>query len=227
MVEQDAVAREQAVRLAVVHGDPVGVQLGHRVRRTRVERRGLALRGFLHQPVQLGRAGLVETRFLFQTEDADGFEQPQRAERVRVGRVFRFLERHRHVALRGEVVDLLRAHLLEHPDKAGRVGHVAVVQNQPPLRVVWVLVEVIDAIGVEQGGPPLDAVHLVTLAQQELGEIGAVLAGDARDQRLARHVGTQVKNRKGKGRRFLHAIMTPCAMPGRPRTGARTVAMRA
>jgi hypothetical protein len=38
-------------------------------------------------------------------------------------------------------------------------------------------------LGVEQRGAALDAVHLVALFQQELGQIGAVLAGDAGDQR--------------------------------------------
>jgi hypothetical protein len=47
---------------------------------------------------------------------------------------------------------------------------------------VRILVEMVDAVGVEQGCPALDAVHLVALVEQELGEIGAVLSGDAGDQ---------------------------------------------
>lgn len=39
-------------------------------------------------------------------------------------------------------------------------------------------------------------------------------------------VGTQVNNRKKTGQRFLHAIMTLRAMPGRPRTAATGVALR-
>jgi hypothetical protein len=37
---------------------------------------------------------------------------------------------------------------------------------------------------VEGGGPTDDAVHLVSLPQQELDEVGPVLAGDAGDKRL-------------------------------------------
>src|SRR6185437_9546985 len=52
MVEQDAVRGEHAVSLAVVDGDPVAVQLGHRVGRARIERRGFLLRDFLNQTVE-------------------------------------------------------------------------------------------------------------------------------------------------------------------------------
>jgi hypothetical protein len=47
---------------------------------------------------------------------------------------------------------------------------------------VRILVEVVDAVGVEQRAAALDAVHLVALVEQELGEVGAVLAGDAGDE---------------------------------------------
>ena len=47
MVEQDAVARIDPVGLAIVHGNPVGVQLGAGIGRARVERRGLLLRYLL------------------------------------------------------------------------------------------------------------------------------------------------------------------------------------
>jgi len=43
MVEQDAVRGMQAIGLAIVDRDPIGVELGSRVRRPRIERRGFAL----------------------------------------------------------------------------------------------------------------------------------------------------------------------------------------
>src|SRR5205814_8884950 len=71
--------------------------------------------------------------------------------------------------------------------QARRIGHVAVVQDQAAVLVVRVLVQVIDALGVDERGAPLDAMHHVALGEQELGEIGAVLAGDPGDERdLAR-----------------------------------------
>jgi hypothetical protein len=47
---------------------------------------------------------------------------------------------------------------------------------------VRVAVKVVDAAGVEGRGTADDAMHLVTLREQEFGEIGTVLAGDAGDQ---------------------------------------------
>jgi hypothetical protein len=47
---------------------------------------------------------------------------------------------------------------------------------------VRVLVQVVDAVGVEERGAALDAVDFVALAQQEFGKVGAVLAGDAGDE---------------------------------------------
>src|SRR6185503_3969882 len=60
-----------------------------------------------------------------------------------------------------------------------RVGHVAVVQDEARLLGVRILVDAVDALGVEARGAALDAVHLVALPEQEFGEVGAVLAGDA------------------------------------------------
>ena len=45
-----------------------------------------------------------------------------------------------------------------------------------------VVIEMIDAAGVERRRAALDAVDDIALAEQKLGKIGAVLAGDAGDQ---------------------------------------------
>ena len=182
VIEQDAAAGVEAVGLPVVDGDPVRVDLGRPVRGARIERRRLPLRRFLHLAEHLGRRRLVEARLLLEPEDADGLEDPQRAERVGVRGVLRRLERHRDVALRGEVVDLVGLDLLDHADQVRGVGEVAVVQVQPGARDVRVLVEVVDAVGVEQRRAALDAVHLVALAHQQFGEVGAVLPCNAGDQ---------------------------------------------
>ena len=56
------------------------------------------------------------------------------------------------------------------------------VQDEATPFFVRILIEMIDAVGVEQRGAALDAVDFVALAQQELGEVGAVLASDAGDE---------------------------------------------
>jgi hypothetical protein len=73
-----------------------------------------------------------------------------------------------HVALRGEVVDLIGLNLLNDANQIGAVGQVAVVQNETLILLVRVLVEVIDAVCIEERGAALDAVHLIALGEQQL-----------------------------------------------------------
>ncbi len=86
------------------------------------------------------------------------------------------------MALSTQVVDLIGLHLLDDPDQVGAVREVAVMQHQPWIALVGILVEVIDAGRVEAAGPALDAMHRVALLQEELRQVAAVLAGDAGDQ---------------------------------------------
>jgi hypothetical protein len=53
------------------------------------------------------------------------------------------------VALRRQVVDFIRLHFLNHVDQAVGVGHVSVVQAKMQVPVVGVLIEMIDAAGIE------------------------------------------------------------------------------
>ena len=48
--------------------------------------------------------------------------------------------------------------------------------------VMGIFVEVVDAGGVEERGAALDAVDFVAFAEEELGEVSAVLAGDSCDE---------------------------------------------
>ncbi len=130
VIEQDAVRGMDAVGLAVVHRDPIGVELGGAIGTARRERRGLVLRGFGGVAVELRGRGLIEAHALLHAQDADRLQQPQRAERVGIGGVFRRLEAHLHVALRGEIVDFGRLRLLHQADEIGGIGHVAVVQEE-------------------------------------------------------------------------------------------------
>ena len=66
--------------ILTVDDDPIGVELGHAVRRPRVERRLLGLRDLLHLAVQLRGRGLVEPARLLESGRPDRVEQPQRPE---------------------------------------------------------------------------------------------------------------------------------------------------
>ena len=150
VIEKNAVAAENTVGFTVVDGDPVGVELGDGIGRAWVERRRFFLRGFLDEAVEFGSRGLVKARVLFEPENSDRFEQAQRADTVGVGRIFWRFEGNGHVALGGEVVDFVRANLLNDADQVRRVGHVAVVQRETPVVDVRILIEMIDAVSVEQ-----------------------------------------------------------------------------
>ena len=65
------------------------------------------------------------------------------------------------------------------------IRHVAIVHQERHIAGVGILVEVIDAGGIERGRPPFDAVHGVAEAEQIFGQIRTVLPGHARDQRHA------------------------------------------
>ena len=86
------------------------------------------------------------------------------------------------MALGAEVVTFIRLHVLDDSDQVGAVGEVAVVEHQPRVAFVRVLIQVINSTGVEAARTPLDPMHLIALLQQKLREITTVLAGDASDQ---------------------------------------------
>jgi hypothetical protein len=78
MIEQDTVRSVHIIGFAIIDGDPIGVELCRSIRRTRIKRRGLALRHFLRHVVEFRGRGLVEAHLAFETQDANGFEQAQR-----------------------------------------------------------------------------------------------------------------------------------------------------
>jgi hypothetical protein len=74
------------------------------------------------------------------------------------------------VALSAQVVDLAGGDGPDEVDQRHRIGQVAIVELKARARLVWILVDVIEPAGVERRGPPDDAVDLVALTQQQLGQ---------------------------------------------------------
>lgn len=64
VVKEDSIAGVKTIGLAIVDGDPVGVELGNGVGAARVEGGGFPLGDFLHQPVEFAGTGLVESSLL-------------------------------------------------------------------------------------------------------------------------------------------------------------------
>jgi hypothetical protein len=75
VIEQDAARGMHAIGFAVIDRDPMSVELGSRVRRTRIERRRLPLRDLLHLAEQLRGRSLIESGPVFPAEDADRLEE--------------------------------------------------------------------------------------------------------------------------------------------------------
>ena len=60
-----------------------------------------------------------------------------------------------------EIVDFVGLNLLNDTNKVGGVGQISVMQNKVRIVDVWILIQVVYPIGVEQRSPSLDAVHFV------------------------------------------------------------------
>ena len=181
VVEQDTIAGVHVVGLAVVHRNPVAIQFGHGIGRARVKRRRLRLRMALHTTVELRGRCLVDAGFLRQAQQAHRFQNPQRTDTVDLGGVFRFVETHPHVRHRPEVINLVGLYFLNDADDVGRVGEVAVMEFKPYVFVVRIFIQVVDALRIEERAAALDAMDFVAFAEEEFGEVGAVLSGDSGD----------------------------------------------
>ncbi len=97
------------------------------------------------------------------------------------------------MALRREIIDFVWLRLLDDMHQTAGIRHVPIVEDEVPMGDMRILIEVIDAIGIEQGGAALDAVNLITFAQQQLREEGAILAGYTGDQcYFAHHSGPEM-----------------------------------
>ena len=173
VVEQDAGAGEQVVALAVVDGNPVAVDLSDAVGAARVEGGLLGLRHFLDLAKHLRRASLVEA--YLRVHHADGVEDARHAQRRHLAREDGLRPGGGHETLCCQVVDLGGAVLAQNRHQRHLVHQVAGDELHP-------LLDVADAVEVDGAGAAHHPDDVVALVQQELGQIRAVLAGDAGDK---------------------------------------------
>ena len=110
--------------------------------------------------------------------ESDRLEEPGHAECRELAGEHRLGPRGGHEALRGEVVDLVGLGVAHHGGQRVLVEEVRGHDLDAVEQVVDPLVGVV-------GGAAHHADDVVALGQEELGEVGAVLPGDARDQRGA------------------------------------------
>jgi len=177
VVEEDAVATEHTVGVAVLLDDPEAVLLGDGVGAEGVEGGVLVLRDFLDLAVELGGGGLVDLAAIGEAYLADGLDDAEDADGIDIGGELGGVEADLHVALGGEVVNLRGAHVGDDADNGHGVAEVGIVEVE-----VGAALEVGDALAVIDGGAADDAVDVVAFVKEEFGEVGAVLARDARDE---------------------------------------------
>ena len=114
---------------------------------------------------------------------AQGFEHVHRAQRVGLHRELRNLKADAHMALRREVVDLVWLDLAQDAVDRRDVEHVAVLVVQTASDVLQArLLMLGDRVASDQ---PVD---LVAKREQVLRQVGAVLPGDAGNQRSLCHL---------------------------------------
>lgn len=112
------------------------------------------------------------------------------------------------MALRPQVVELVRADFLYYARDTAEFGQVAVMQDELPGPCVIGDVDVVETRGVYLRSPPPDAMHLVALRQQQFREVGAILSGDAGDQSCSCH------------------CIIGCVLPGQGRKVARKLTVQ-
>ena len=174
---------EHPVRLAVVHGIPVGDDLVRGVGAARLERGRLVLRRRRRAEhlatTRPGRsAPCAVCRWRRASPPAGAACRCASTSAVYSGSS----KDTRTWRLRAQVVDLVGHGFLEHAAQPCRRRD---RRNEATggARLVRVLVDVVEAFRVERARAADHAVDLVALREQQLGQVGAVLPGDAGDER--------------------------------------------
>ncbi len=149
-------------------------------------------RRLAHLPVELRRRRLVEARARGEAQQPDRLQQAQRAERIDVGGIFGRLEADRDMALRAEIIDFVRLDIAQDAGEVRPIGEVAIMEDEIPGFAVRILIDMVDAAGVQRRRTALDAMDRVALGKKKLRQVRAILTGNAGDEcRLhgARRVG--------------------------------------
>jgi hypothetical protein len=94
-----------------------------------------------------------------------------------------------HVALGGQVVQLVRSDGVNQAIEVAGVGQIAVVEVEAILLAggAMAAAQVVDPRAIQARRAADDAVDRVALLQQELRKIGPILAGDAGDESRLSH----------------------------------------
>ena len=181
MVEQDAVDREEAVAFPVVARHPVGIELGRGIGAPGTHG-GRFILGRRGGAKQFAGRGLVKPGL--DAAAADGLQEPGDPQAGHIPGIFGHVEADPHMALGGQVIDFVRLDIVDQMAELPGVAQIPIMQKKPGPCFMGVHVQVVNAPGIEGAGPAHQAMHFITLGQEELGQIAAVLSGNPGNQRL-------------------------------------------
>ena len=111
------------------------------------------------------------------------------------------------MALGAKVVNLVGLQVVEQLDQLHGIRKVSVMQVEPRVVDQGILVEVIESVGVEGGCPANDPMDFISLFQQKLGQIGAILPGYSGNKCLF-HDGIILTRKKA-------CVKNACSLPAR------------
>ena len=183
MVEENPVCGKHPVTVTVVPRHPVGIEFGAGVWTPRPECCFLALRRRCC-PEHLAARGLVELRPV--PAPPDHLKKPGRPEAGDVPGVLGDIETDPHVALRPEVVDFVGFYIVDEVGDLLVVGKITIMEKEACTCIMRIGIDMVKPRSIDGRCPPDDPVHFVTLMEEELSEIRAVLPGDAGYQSLFR-----------------------------------------
>src|SRR6266511_3512045 len=175
VVEQDPADREHAVNAPVVDGGVMGEHLGHSIRMHRRERGVLVLGEDECASEHLGTGCLVEACTAGPARQADGLEQTERPQAGDFRGELGLRPRAGHRGQRSEVVHLVRTGSLHDGDERGQVLKV-------PFNELDGGEELGDGFRLRTGSRLHHAEDAVPASLEHLGQVRAVLSGDARDE---------------------------------------------
>lgn len=134
--------------------------LGDGIRTARVEGCGLGLRHLPDFSVKLGSGSLVEFDTFFEPASTNCVQHAEDPDSIAVSSVFGHIEGNLYVGHGSKVVDFIRAHISNDGNKIGGIAKISVVEEEFDAGLVPVLVDVINASGVEYGCATDDSVDL-------------------------------------------------------------------
>ena len=143
MIEQNSVAAEHVIRIAIFTDNPVSVLLCHCIRAVRVERCGLPLRDFFDAPEQFRRRCLIDSACVCKTAQAHSLQDPEDAQRIDVRCVLGNVKTHLYVALCRKVIDFVRLHFTDQLHETDGIRKIRIMQVK-----IRISLDVIDPLAI-------------------------------------------------------------------------------